>query len=92
MLIGFVLEVLKYYPNVEDKIRLNGMYEHVGYMDAVFKSKKEAAEYYNMYNDHMRKLDSHKTWCSDYDPNTYLLYIVREYYGQSKLIPPFNEK
>ena len=38
----------------------------------------------------MRKLNAHHTWCSDWDPKTYLRYIVRECHGECMKIDPFN--
>jgi hypothetical protein len=87
---GYVLEVLEYCSDTQERIRMHGEARHMGYMDAVFGTQKQAAEYYAMYNPHMRRLEVFGTWCSDYDPNTSLLYIVCENYGQSRMIPPFN--
>jgi hypothetical protein len=60
-------------------------------MNIVFKSKNKAFEYYNTYNKHMRQINVHGNTCSDWDPNTYLRYIVREYYGEHLSIDPFNK-
>ena len=65
---------------------------HVGYMDAVFKTKEDACSYYDRHNPHMRSLNAHKTWQSDWDPNTHLLYIVRKFYGIGPTVPPFSPK
>ena len=86
---GYVLEVFERLPSLEDKMLHNGDGRHIGYMDIVFKTKNEAAEYYAMYNPHMRRLNA-LTWCSDWDPITRLFYVVREYYGFCKTIQPFN--
>ena len=68
----------------------NGKSEHVGYMNKVFKTKKESCEYYDKHNPHMRSLNAHNTWRSDWDPNTHLMYIVRESFYEYKTIPPFD--
>ena len=56
----------------------------------VFKTKQRAADYYDQYNPHMRPLNAHHTWRSDWDPTTDLRYIVREYYSEHLSIAPFN--
>jgi hypothetical protein len=74
----FVLEVVKYHINVEDNLP---ELIHVGYMKGKFKTKKDAVSYYDKHNPHMRSLngdDNH--YCSDWDPETRLLYIVRDDY------------
>jgi hypothetical protein len=40
----------------------------------------------------MRSLNAHGTYISDWDPNTYLLYIVREDYVLYDSILPFNDE
>jgi hypothetical protein len=40
----------------------------------------------------MRKLNAHGNFRSDWDPDTYLLYIVREDHGLIQTIPPFPEQ
>jgi hypothetical protein len=72
--------------------KLNGMKEHVGYMNKIFKTKKEAVEYYDLHNPHMRSLNAHNTWASDWDPDTRLIYVVRKYTGEIKKISPFENK
>ena len=64
--------------------------EHVGYMRAHFRTKKDAANYYDRHNPHMRNLNAHNTWRSDWDPNDHLLYIVREDFHINATIPPFD--
>lgn len=67
----------------------NGKSEHIGYMNKLFKTKLDAAIYYNIHNPLMRPLNAHKKWCSDWDPNTHLRYIVREAHGEYLKISPF---
>ena len=50
--------------------------EHIGYMKGKFKTKDDAGSYYDRHNSHMRSLNSHNTYISDWDPNTKLLYIL----------------
>lgn len=86
---GFVLEVVKYIPDLEETKRLQSRYQHLGYMEKVFKTKKDAIKYYDDNNPHMRSLNAHGTFKSDWDPETYILYIVREHYGISCTINSF---
>ena len=67
-----------------------GKQEHVGYMRAHFRTQEDAASYYNRHNPHMRTLNAHNTWMSDWDPNTYLMYIVREDFSLIQTISPFD--
>ena len=64
--------------------------EHIGYMNKVFKTKKEASDYYDKFNPHMRSLNTHNTLRSDWDPNTKLMYIVRERFYEYLKIPAFD--
>lgn len=67
----------------------NGKAEHISYMNKLFKTKKEACDYYDKNNPHMRSLNRHNTWVSDWDPNSCLRYIVRKYYGEYLKGQPF---
>ena len=50
-------------------------------MKGKFKTKKDAVSYYNRHNPHMRSLKRvDNIYCSDWDPNTKLLYIIRDDY------------
>jgi hypothetical protein len=60
-------------------------------MNKIFKTKKEASDYYDKYNKNMRSLNAHNTYISDWNPVTYLLYIVRKYNGEKLTIPPFKK-
>lgn len=68
----------------------NGKFDHVGYINKIFKSKQFACDYYDHYNPHMRLLNAHNNYCSDWDPETKLRYIVREYFDEFLKIPPFQ--
>ena len=68
-----------------------GTFIHVGYMDATFRTKKDAASYYDRHNPHMRSLNAHNTWQSDWDPVTKLKYIVRRHCcNVVRTIAPFD--
>tara|TARA_B110000211_G_C13875386_1_gene462691 strand:- start:330 stop:632 length:303 start_codon:yes stop_codon:yes gene_type:complete len=56
--------------------QVGGKFVHIGYVKKQFLNKKAAAEHYNALNPHMRALNAHGTWKSDWDPNTQLRYIV----------------
>ena len=62
-------------------------------MKKVFKTKKkEANDYYDKFNPHMRSLNAHNTWRSDWDPNTKLMYIVRKRFYEYLKIPAFDKQ
>ena len=60
-------------------------------MKGVFKTKEDAASYYNRHNPRMRPLNAHN-YKSDWDPNTKLLYIVRDDYLINATIDCFSIK
>lgn len=84
----FVLEVVRFVLEVEGQEA--ALFEHVGYMRAAFKRRKDAASYYGRHNPHMRALDAHGTWTSDWDPQTRLAYIVRDDRDVVQTVPPFD--
>jgi hypothetical protein len=86
----FVLEVVRFIQDRDEWMAKEGMHEHVGYMRAHFRTKKDAASYYDRHNPHMRGLNAHNTWASDWDQITSLMYIVRKDYHLNQTIPPFN--
>jgi len=67
-----------------------GKFVHVGYMKKTFRTKKAAAEYYNTHNAHMRPLNAHNTWKSDWDPVTRLRYIPCTTNGARMSVPRFE--
>ena len=87
----YVLEVLEFIT-FEDRrnYNYNGPWKHIGYMKGKFKTKKDAVSYYDRHNPHMRSLNAHNTYCSDWDPNTKLLYIVRDDYLINATIDCFS--
>ena len=89
----YVLEVVRFITEKDGEngwLNKGGKEEHIGYMKAKFRTKKDACSYYDRHNSHMRKLNAHNTYCSDWDPNTKLLYIVREDHSIIDSIPPFS--
>lgn len=77
---GFILEVQRYIR--DERTGANGIFEHVGYVNRIFKTKPNAAEYYDILFPEMRGLNVLLTWNSDWHPETRLRYVVREYYGE----------
>ena len=78
---SYVLEVQRF-------VKASG-YEHVGYLQRVFKNKNEACAYYDSFNLHMRSLNAHNTWRSDWDPSTRLRYVVRNFDCELLSVPQF---
>ena len=79
----YVLEVIEFITEKcgeEGWLKLGTKRKHIGYMKAKFKTKKDAVSYYDRHNSHMRSLNAHNNYKSDWDPNTKLLYIVRKDY------------
>ena len=56
----YILEVKKFKSSYLFPAKL----KHVGYIDKIFQSKQEAANYYDLFNPHMSKLNAHKTCTS----------------------------
>ena len=84
----YVLEVAKYQLNESDNLP---EIIHVGYMKGKFKTKKDAVSYYDRHNPHMRSLNGDdNNYRSDWDPNTKLLYIVRDDYLINATIDCFS--
>ena len=78
----FVLEVVEF--------NSSGKFVHVGYMNAKFKSKKDAVSYYDRHNSHMRSLNAHNTFASDWDPLTRRKYIVRKDHQLAQTVDTFD--
>lgn len=88
----YILEVQKFNPDGHNmQPDWKGKSEHIGYMNKLFKTKQEACDYYDKYNSHLRSLNAHNDWCSDWDPNTYLIYIIREHFYEYLKIQPFED-
>jgi len=91
----YVLEVVRFITEKDGPdgwINKGGKQEHIGYMKVKFRTKKDACSYYDKHNPHMRKLNAHNTFESDWDPVTHLMYIVRKDYMLNDNIPPFSEE
>jgi hypothetical protein len=91
----YVLEVLEFITEKEGDngwLAQGGKHKHIGYMKGHFKTKNDAVSYYDRHNPHMRSLNAHNEYISDYDPKTFLLYIVRKDYGIYATIDSFDKK
>lgn len=90
---NYVLEVLEFITEKEGDygwLKQGGKIKHIGYMKGKFKTKKDAVSYYDKNNPHMRSIHARNTYCSDWDPNTKLLYIVRDDYLINATIDCFS--
>ena len=68
----------------------HGEYRHVGYMQALFRTKRAAAEYYALRNPAMARITSKTSWASDVNKEG-LRYIVRiRHKGLEQTVPPFS--
>ena len=86
----YVLEVLEFITEKEGDNSWLSQIKHIGYMKGKFKTKKDAVSYYDRHNPHMRSLNAHNTYASDWDPKTKLLYIVRDDYLINATIDCFS--
>ena len=86
----YILEAQKFHPRGHlEHPEWDGKYEHIGYVNHIFTTKKAACEHYDKHNPEMRSLNAHGTWRSDWHPHTYLRYVVREYSGEWFVLPDF---
>jgi hypothetical protein len=86
----YILEVQQFFSNGHNtNPEWNGKKEHIGYLNRIFKTKQEACDYYHMHNQHLRVINSEYNWCSDWDPETKLLYVIRKHTGEFMKISPF---
>lgn len=85
---SYILEVQTTILN--DKCE-NGHKEHLGYINKIFETKREAIYYYKLYNPHMSEITAEKRWCSECDPKTKFVYVIREYTGEVLKILPFED-
>lgn len=86
----YVLEVVRFITDKDEWMAKGSKQEHLGYMRANFRTKGNAASYYDRHNPHMRGLNAHNTWESDWDPTNHLMYIVRKDYSLVQTIAPFE--
>jgi hypothetical protein len=91
---AYVLEAQRHIPPTFTTTGVvhKGIFMHEGYMDKVFTTKQQANRYYNQHNPHLRALNAHDTWRSDWDPATRLRYVVRSYSGEIRTLPPWDNK
>jgi hypothetical protein len=78
----YVLEV--------QKMEWNSKSQHIGYMNKIFETQHDACIYYNKFNQHMSPMSIKNNYCSDWDPSTYLMYIVRQHFYEYLHIAPFE--
>jgi hypothetical protein len=89
----YVLEVCEFINEKEGDngwLALGTKIKHIGYMKGKFKTKKDAVSYYDRHNPHMRSLNVDNNYRSDWDPDTKLLYIVRDDYLINMTIDCFS--
>ncbi len=89
----YVLEVLQILDDGDGEDgwkKQGGKFKHIGYMKGKFKKKKDAVSYYDRHNPHLRSLNAHNNYKSDWDPETKLFYIVRDDYGIIATIDCFD--
>jgi|TARA_B110000046_G_C12791598_1_gene313336 hypothetical protein len=84
----YVLEVV--HCNSYEEVGRWGKLTHIGYMMGRFKTKKDAVSYYDRHNPHMRSLNLYNDYCSDWDPVTNLIYIVRNDYSITLTVDCFT--
>jgi hypothetical protein len=89
---GYTLEVQEFQHDEWKENPLAQKYRHIGYMCCLFSSRRQAVAYYNYWNDHMRSINKHGTYCSARDPETDRRYIVRKYFRETQSVAPFHIK
>jgi len=88
----YILEVLRFDPKGHiEHPAWYGKAEHIGYMNKIFNTKQEASNYYHQFNEHLRPITKESNWHSDWDPNNFLMYVIRNYCGyEYKKLPPLE--
>jgi hypothetical protein len=66
------------------------VFHHIGYMRAYFAERADAVLYYDMHNPHMRSIDAYGNGCSDWDANTKLRFVIRDYHHDFQTVPTFD--
>ena len=91
---GWILEVCEFIQEIDsDGNFIHNRWGdlHIGYMNKVFDTKQDAVDYYDRHNPHMRSINAHGDYHSDWDPNTRLLYNVRQLKScEIRTITPFH--
>lgn len=86
----YILEAQRF-VDLNERKDLNGVFQHMGYVNKLFRSKNSACAYYDSHNKmRMRSLNAHGTWISDWHPETRLRYRVRKYAGETLSLPPLD--
>ena len=86
---GYTLEVQRYDGIMWKHDPSIGKFFHIGYMKALFPNKRVACKYYDKWNEHLRPINFHGTYCSAVDPENKLRYVVRKYHGETQTQNPF---
>lgn len=86
---GYTLEVQRYDGIMWKHDPSVGKFFHIGYMKALFPNKRVACKYYDKWNEHLRPINFHGTYCSAVDPENKLRYVVRKYHGETQTQNPF---
>ncbi len=89
---GYCIEVQEYTHDKWKRDARIQKFQHKGYMQCLFKSRRQAAAYYDFWNPHMRPINEHGTWCSARDIETQCRYIIRKFFRETQTIPPFHYK
>ena len=61
----YVLEVVEFITEREGDngwLKLGSKFKHIGYMKAIFKTKKDAVSYYDRHNPHMRSINAYNNY------------------------------
>ena len=92
-MLSYILEVQTTLINENDKNKhgWNGHREHLGYINKLFETKREASYYYKLHNPEMSEITAERRWYSECDPKTKFVYVIREYTGELLKIPPFDD-
>lgn len=69
----------------------NGGFIHVGYMNRLFATEKDASLYYKKYNPHLRDINAHGTNVSDWHPQTRLRHRIHTYHGEKLDVKSWDE-
>lgn len=91
-MISYVLEVQTILIDEESKNKhgWNGHKQHLGYINKIFETKREASYYHKLHNPNMSEITAENRWCSECDSKTKFVYVIREYTGELLKIPPFE--
>ncbi len=54
-------------------------FKHLGYVNKIFKSKKNACIFYDQANPWLRPINAYNTYTSDWHPKNNLRFVVRHF-------------